>query len=274
MTSEESMNPTTDGASTADSPTSSGQTPASATSDDSGAETAVLRAENLSHAYGAVTVFEDISVTVERGTVTALVGPNGSGKTTLLRILAGLLEPTEGTVSGRESESARELGYLPQQPSFRPGFTARETLAFYTSLVGGNPDAVLDRVGLADAADRNVEALSGGMTRLLGIAQATVGDPPVVVLDEPASGLDPGMRRQTFEVVSERAAAGTAVVLSTHDTALAERFADRVFLLGGGGLLAAGSPSELVEQEDSLQAVFEAEVSREASAVGTMGESP
>jgi ABC-type multidrug transport system ATPase subunit len=269
---------------TADSTAGQGQTTdsttddasADVTTDESSADTeAVLHAENLSHAYGDVTVFEDISVAVQRGTVTALVGPNGSGKTTLLRILAGLLEPTEGTVAYRGPETARELGYLPQQPAFRPGFTARETLAFYTSLVGGDPEGLLARVGLADAADRNVEALSGGMTRLLGIAQATVGDPPVVVLDEPASGLDPGMRRQTFEVVRERAAAGTAVVLSTHDTALAERFADRVLLLGGGGLLASGSPSELVEQhgEPSLQAVFETAVSREASAVGTMGES-
>ena len=249
---------------------------ADATTDESSADPeAVLRAERLSHAYGEVTVFEDVSVAVERGTVTALVGPNGSGKTTLLRILAGLLEPTEGTVTYRGPETARELGYLPQQPAFRPGFTARETLAFYASLVGSDPEGVLDRVGLADAADRNVEALSGGMTRLLGIAQATVGDPPVVVLDEPASGLDPGMRRQTFEVVRERAATGTAVLLSTHDTALAERFVDRVLLLGGGGLLASGSPSELVERygAESLQTVFEAAVSREASAVGTMGES-
>jgi ABC-type multidrug transport system ATPase subunit len=249
---------------------------ADATTDESSADPeAVLRAERLSHAYGEVTVFEDVSVAVERGTVTALVGPNGSGKTTLLRILAGLLEPTEGTVTYRGPETARELGYLPQQPAFRPGFTARETLAFYASLVGSDPEGVLDRVGLADAADRNVEALSGGMTRLLGIAQATVGDPPVVVLDEPASGLDPGMRRQTFEVVRERVATGTAVLLSTHDTALAERFVDRVLLLGGGGLLASGSPSELVERygAESLQTVFEAAVSREASAVGTMGES-
>jgi ABC-type multidrug transport system ATPase subunit len=260
---------------TADSTAGQGQTTDSTTDDASADTEAVLHAERLSHAYGDVTVFEDLSVAVERGTVTALVGPNGSGKTTLLRILAGLLEPTEGTVAYRGPATARKLGYLPQQPAFRPGFTARETLAFYTSLVGGDPEGLLDRVGLADAADRNVEALSGGMTRLLGIAQATVGDPPVVVLDEPASGLDPGMRRQTFEVVRERAAAGTAVVLSTHDTALAERFADRVLLLGGGGLLAAGSPSELAEQygEDSLQAVFETAISREASAVGTMGES-
>ena len=235
----------------------------------------VLVADDLSHAYGDVHVFDDISVEIDPGQLVALVGPNGSGKTTLLRILVGLLTPTDGTVSYRGAETERELGYMPQHPEFRPGFTARETLAFYTSLVGGDPDALLDRVGLAGAADRNVEALSGGMTRLLGIAQATVGDPPVVVLDEPASGLDPGMRQQTYEVISERTADGTAVLLSTHDTLLADEFADRVLLLGAGELLADGSPAALAERYecDSLQSVFETAIPREGGAVGRMGES-
>jgi ABC-2 type transport system ATP-binding protein len=235
----------------------------------------VLVGKGLSHAYGDIEVFEDISVSIESETVTALIGANGSGKTTLLRILAGLLTPTEGTVSQPTTEAARKLGYLPQQPAFRPGFTARETLSFYTSLVGGDPDELLARVGLGDAGDRRVEALSGGMTRLLGIAQATVGDPPVVVLDEPGSGLDPGMRRQTFAVVRERAAAGTGVLLSTHDTLFAEEFADRVLILAEGDLLADGSPAALAEEYDreSLQGVFEAAVSREASTVGSGGAS-
>jgi len=235
----------------------------------------ILVADDLSHAYGDVHVFDDVSVEIDPGQLVALVGPNGSGKTTLLRILVGLLTPTAGTVSYTGPETDRELGYMPQHPAFRPGFTARETLAFYTALVGGDPDAPLDRVGLAGAADRNVEALSGGMTRLLGIAQATVGDPPAVVLDEPASGLDPGMRQQTYEVISERTADGTAVLLSTHDTLLADQFADRVLLLGAGELLADGPPAALAEQYgcDSLQSVFETAIPRESRAVGTMGES-
>jgi ABC-type multidrug transport system ATPase subunit len=238
-------------------------------------EQPVLVAEEVAHAYGDLEVLDGVSLSLSPGRVVALVGPNGSGKTTLLRILVGLLTQTDGTVSYRGPETDRELGYLPQQPAFRPGFTARETLAFYTSLVGGDPDALLDRVGLAEAADRNVEALSGGMTRLLGIAQATVGDPPVVVFDEPGSGLDPGMSRQTWEVISERAAEDTAVVLSTHDTLLAEQFADRILLLGEGRLLADGSPGALLDEYecDSLQAVFETVVPRESGPVGTMGAS-
>jgi len=238
-------------------------------------EQPVLVAEGIAHAFGDLEVLDEVSLSLSPGRVVALVGPNGSGKTTLLRILVGLLTPTDGSVSYRGPETDRELGYLPQQPAFRPGFTARETLAFYTSLVGGDPDALLDRVGLSAAADRNVEALSGGMTRLLGIAQATVGDPPVVVFDEPASGLDPGMSRQTWEVISQRAADDAAVLLSTHDILLAEQFADRILLLGEGRLLADGSPEALLEQYecDSLQSVFETVIPQESGPVGRMGES-
>jgi len=232
---------------------------------------AVLVADGVSHAYGDVSVLEEVSVSLYAGEVVALVGPNGSGKTTLLRVLAGLLTPTAGELSYHGPERDRELGYLPQQPAFRPGFSARETLAFYTSLVGDDPGELLDRVGLGDAGDRNVEALSGGMTRLLGIAQATAGDPPVALFDEPDSGLDPGMRRQTWEVLGERAAAGTAVLLSTHDTLLAERFADRVLVLGDGTLVADGSPGALTEAYncDSLQSVFETTVAGESGPGGS-----
>lgn len=238
-------------------------------------ERTVLVADGISHAFGEVSVLEEVSVSLYAGEVVALVGPNGSGKTTLLRILAGLLSPTTGEVAYRGPERDRERGYLPQQPAFRPGFSARETLAFYASLVGGDPDELLDRVGLGEVGDRTVEALSGGMTRLLGIAQATVGDPPVVLFDEPGSGLDPGMRRQTWAVVGERAAAGTAVFLSTHDTLLAEQFADRVLLLGDGQLRADGSPAALTDEydRDSLQSVFEAAVGGESGPVNSMGDS-
>jgi ABC-type multidrug transport system ATPase subunit len=245
------------------------------TDSESAGESPVLVAEEISHAYGDLRVLEEVSVSLTPGQVVALVGPNGSGKTTLVRILVGLLTPTAGAVSYSGPDRERELGYLPQQPAFRPGFTARETLAFYTSLAGGDPDALLDSVGLSEAADRPVEALSGGMTRLLGIAQATVGNPPVVLFDEPGSGLDPGMRRQTWEVVSERAADGTAVLLSTHDTLLAEQFADRVVVLDEGRIQADGSPAALTAEYDcdSLQSVFETVVARESGAVGSMGES-
>lgn len=233
----------------------------------------MLVARKVSHSFGDVDVLEDVSLEVGPG-VTAVIGPNGSGKTTLLRVLAGVHSPTEGAVSYSGPPSPRQIGYMPQHPAFRPGFTARETLEFYTSFVGGDPGELLERVGLGDAANRRVEALSGGMCRLLGIAQAVVGAPPVVVLDEPDSGLDPGMRRRTFGVGRELADGGTAVLVSTHDMLLAEEFADRVVLLDAGTVRASGTPEELLEQYDcdSLQAVFDAAVPREPGTVEVIGE--
>lgn len=217
-----------------------------------------LRADAIGHSFDDVDVLDGITVNVESGAVTAIVGPNGSGKTTLLRVLARLLTPTEGSVEYLGPEREREIGYLPQRPTFRPGFTVRETIDFYRALVDEGSTDRLSQVGLADAADRRVEALSGGMTRLLGIAQATVGDPPVVVLDEPGSGLDPGMRRRTFEVAGELAADGRAVLVSSHDLSLVERIADRVLVLDRGSVVADGPPGELLRTHgvDSLWDVF------------------
>jgi len=147
----------------------------------------VLRVDEVSKSFGGVEALSEVSVSVPAGAVVAVIGPNGSGKTTLIRTLVGELRPTAGEITYLGPDTERPIGYLPQEPTFRPGFTAAETIAFYGSLVGeAEADAVgrLEAVGLGAAADRRVEALSGGMRQLLGIAQATVGDPPLVVLDE------------------------------------------------------------------------------------------
>jgi len=235
--------------------------------------TPVLEATDVSREFGGVTVLEDVSVGIEPGSVTALVGPNGSGKTTLLRILCRVLSPTTGTVTYDGPAATREVGYVQQEPAFRPGFTTRETLEFYTALVEATADGVLERVGLGDAGDKRVEALSGGMTRLLGVAQATVGDPPVVVMDEPGTGLDPGMSRRAFEIVDELAADGTAVLVSSHDLTHVETFADRVLVLDRGSIVSDGSPETLCERYgvESLWDVFEEVVERSAANVAVPG---
>ena len=239
---------------------------------------AILEAVDLDFAYGDVDVLDDVSVSLDSGRVTALVGPNGSGKTTLLRTLAGLQEPDGGAVRYHGPDAVREIGYLPQQPAFRPGFTVLETLAFYSSLVGADRDdaaARLERLGLADATGRPVEALSGGMTRLLGIAQATVGDPPVVTLDEPASGLDPGMSTRVFEIAAELAEEGTAVLLTSHDLELVERTADRVVLIDAGTVTEQGPPGEIFDRlgVESLREAYEASVTGDLYSVHVRSES-
>jgi len=220
----------------------------------------ILAATGLTREFGDVTVLDGISLGIEAGAVTALVGPNGSGKTTLLRLLCGLLSPTAGTVTYSGPEATREIGYLQQRPAFRRGFTARETIEFYTALVDAPSEDVLARVGLGDAGDKRVSALSGGMTRLLGVAQATVGDPPVVVMDEPTTGLDPEMSRRTFEIAHELATEGVAVLVSSHDLTQVEAFADRTLVLADGTLVADGHPETLCARHgvDSLWDVFTA----------------
>ncbi|WP_121822795.1 ABC transporter ATP-binding protein [Halostella salina] len=228
---------------------------------------APLTLDAASFAFGDVTVLDDAGVELRAGDLTALVGPNGSGKTTVLELLAGLRAPDSGAV-GRPTGTARPVAYLPQQPRFRAGFSVAETLGFYARLVDAevDTDALLERVGLGDARDRPVTALSGGMTRLLGVAQALVGDPPALVLDEPTSGLDPDVADHIFDVVEAIAADDRLVVIASHDLAAIEERADRVLALGGGEFVLDGPPAALCDatDSDSLREAFSASVGGEA----------
>ncbi|TMT85650.1 ABC transporter ATP-binding protein [Haloterrigena sp. H1] len=239
--------------------------------------TPLLEATGIDHDYGTVSVLRDVSVTIERGRVTALIGPNGAGKSTLIRDLVGLHEPTAGAVTYNGPDTAREIGYLPQHPAFRPGFTALETLQFYASLVGGDETdamAKLERVGLEDAADRPVEALSGGMTRLLGIAQATIGNPPIVILDEPGSGLDPSMGLHVFDVAADLADDGIAVLLSSHDLELVEQIADDLLILADGRVAEQGPIADVRTRVggDTLRQIYEHAVGGHRDTVQVVGD--
>ena len=220
--------------------------------DESASDDAIVAVDGLSHSFGDLDVLGDVSFGVEAGTVACIIGPNGSGKTTLLRLIAGLLDPDEGTISVAESGD-RSVGYLAQQPAFRRQFTVAETIEFYGTLVDDeiDTDAILERVGLSAVADRRVDALSGGMMRLLGIAQTTVGDPPLLVLDEPSSGLDPTMTRHITDVVGDLATDGDAVLLSTHDLRSVERVADTVLVVDRGRLVANAPPTQLLKDTDT-----------------------
>ncbi|MFD1686398.1 ABC transporter ATP-binding protein [Halobellus litoreus] len=222
-----------------------------------------LRARSIEQSFGDVEVLSGVSLSVERGEVAAIVGPNGSGKSTLLNVLAGIAASDDGSVSiPRGRGGARSVGYLPQRPAFREGFSARDTLGFYAQLLDGDVAddvaASLDRVGLGEVADRSVGSLSGGMTRLLGLGEAVLGDPAVLILDEPGSGLDPAMVERLFDVVGDLAADGTAVVVASHELPAVETHADTVHVLDGGTFAASGSPAELLAETgaNSLSAAF------------------
>jgi ABC-type multidrug transport system ATPase subunit len=231
-----------------------------------------LTAEAVTKKYGDVTAVSEVSLDVPSDAVTGFIGPNGSGKTTLLRVLLGVERPTSGTVSYGGPEAERQLGYLPQRPTFRPGFSVRETAAFYADLVDDDPDRLLERVGLEEVADRPVSGLSGGMTRLLGIAQALAGDPPIVMLDEPASGLDPAMSRLIFDIIASIADAGRAVVLCSHELPLVEATADRLAVLESGRLVRTGSVESLREQTGGpLHETFTALLEQDSAAIAAPG---
>jgi ABC-type multidrug transport system ATPase subunit len=281
---EEDSEVAADGQTPADSQ-ADGQTPADSQTDDrtpadSQADDHPLATErqpavevgDVTVSFGDLTVIDGASFTADADAVTCLIGPNGSGKTTLLRAITGLLTPDSGAVDSVET-GARPVGYLAQSPAFRPQFTVRETLQFYADLVGEDTDvdAAIDRVGLGGVPDRRVEALSGGMTRLLGLAQATLGDPGLLVLDEPSSGLDPMMTHHITDVVTRLADSDTAVLLATHDLVSVERAADEVVVLDRGRVAASGPPEELLAEtnSDTLEDAMTALVSQEHGEVAT-----
>jgi ABC-2 type transport system ATP-binding protein len=200
-----------------------------------------------------VCAIEGLSLRLARGQVLGLLGPNGSGKSTTLKALAGLLAPTAGAclVFGQTagSDAARELvGYLPESPVFAPHLTGREFLGYCAGLSGvdaGRVAEVLAWSGLADSAERRISTYSKGMVQRIGLAQAVLDDPAVVLLDEPAGGLDPEGRLLLGRLIRDLAARGKTVVFSSHLLVQAEELCDQIAILGRGRLLAAGTPAEL-----------------------------
>jgi ABC-2 type transport system ATP-binding protein len=215
--------------------------------------------------YRSQLVLDGVDLRVDRG-VTGLLGPNGAGKTTLLRIAATVLRADDGDVRlfgvdprddhGRH-EVRRRLGYQPQEAAFFQGFTVRSFLDYVAVLKELVDDdrrrdevrRVLDRVALADVADRKIRKLSGGMRQRVAIAQALLGRPELLLLDEPTAGLDPEQRFRFREVVSE-VASRHAVLLSTHHTDDVAALCDRVVVLHEGRVRFDGTPQELAALAD------------------------
>jgi ABC-2 type transport system ATP-binding protein len=214
----------------------------------------VIRLEHLTKRYGDKTAVDDVSAVVEPGRVTGFLGPNGAGKSTTMRMIVGLDRPTAGsvTVNGKRyaehKAPLREVGVLLEARAVHPGRTAANHLRAIAATHGigrDRVDEVLGLTGLTTVADKRVGKFSLGMGQRLGIAAALIGDPGVVLLDEPANGLDPDGIRWIRELVRSLAAEGRCVLMSSHLIAEMERTADHLVVIGRGRLIAADSMASL-----------------------------
>jgi ABC-2 type transport system ATP-binding protein len=216
-----------------------------------------LRAESLVKEYGPRRALQGVSFDATPGELLAVIGPNGAGKTTLLQILAGALDATSGTVS----LDRREVGWVPQQPAIYSKLSVGENLRLFARLEKvDDVDAVvarmLDQTGLRDRTDDPVGTLSGGNQQRVNIAVGLLGEPRLLLLDEPSSSLDPRQRERLWEFVATLAREdGTTVVYTTHNVAEAERYADRLLVLADGELLFTGTPAELEQATGEHEAL-------------------
>lgn len=205
--------------------------------------------------YGATWAVREVTLGLEAGERLALLGHNGAGKTTLMKLILGLTQPEAGKVlvlgdrPGHATLAARrKVGFLPENVAFHDAMTGRQTLYFYARLKQcGEKECLglLDRVGLIDAADRRVGTYSKGMRQRLGLAQALLGGPRLLLLDEPTTGLDPTLRQAFYDIIRELSATGTAVMLSSHLLTELEERTDRIAMMDHGRLVAAGTLDEL-----------------------------
>jgi ABC-2 type transport system ATP-binding protein len=232
----------------------------------------ILTAEDLTKVFKVgfwgrrVTVLEQLNVEVRRGEVFGFLGPNGAGKTTTIKILMGLIYPTSGraTLFGRPISDYRakaRLGFLPESPYFYDYLTAAEFLRFYGhlfslrgALLETRVTALLDLVGMTHARDLQLRKFSKGMLQRVGIAQALVNDPELVVLDEPMSGLDPVGRKEIRDLILRLKERGKTIFFSSHILHDAELLCDRVAIVMKGRLVACGGVGELVGS-DATQSV-------------------
>jgi len=236
----------------------------------------VLKIENLTKTYpSGVQALKGITLEIDSG-MFGLLGPNGAGKTTLMKIVATLLEPDAGEVEmngvdliARKDQTRRMLGYLPQEFGLYPTLTAEQMLNYFAKLKGvvdGKQrraliDALLEKVNLSSARKQRLGGFSGGMRQRLGIAQALIGDPELIIVDEPTAGLDPEERARFHNLLSETASESAVVILSTHIVSDVSNLCSHVAIIRGGAILSSCTPRQAIDQ--LRESVWEATVPRE-----------
>lgn len=217
----------------------------------------------------SVVAVRDLNLEVAAGQIYGLLGPNGSGKSTTLKIILGLVPPTRGQakIFGRDSDqvaSRESVGFLPESPYFYKFLTGEETLRFYGKLCGlrgaalkGRVEEMLALVGLTSARKRRLAGYSKGMLQRIGLAQALIQEPALLVLDEPTAGVDPAGAREIRDLILELKTRGITVLLSSHLLGQVQEICDRIGILANGVLVREGALSELLGVENQTQLVLE-----------------
>jgi Cu-processing system ATP-binding protein len=219
----------------------------------------VIELQSVEKRYGQSVVLSDINLQINPGENFVLVGHNGAGKTSLMKLMLGLTQPSAGQLkvlgidpaSGSFTNQRRSMGYLPESVSFYHTMTGLELLKYYAQLKGVPVSEVhqrLEQVGLQHAANQRLATYSKGMRQRLGLAQAILGKPRLLFLDEPTTGLDPSLRSDFYQIISDLCAGGTTVVISSHSLNEIEAQADRIALIRKGKLMACDKLASLSDQ--------------------------
>jgi ABC-2 type transport system ATP-binding protein len=226
----------------------------------------VIKISKLTKDYGKTKVLKSISLEIKKGEVLGFLGPNGAGKTTTLKTIVGLVKPTSGVIKidGLDSadiNSHRSIGYMPEDPYFYEYLSAEEFLKFIADLQqipNDQPeiDKLLKTVGLEKVRKQHIREYSKGMRQRLGIAQALVGDPKILLLDEPLDGLDPIGRQEVKEILLDLKKRGKTILISSHILADIEELCDKVVIINEGKIIDSGSISKFLPKNSSLEKEF------------------
>ena len=237
--------------------------------------TPAVQIENISKVFPVplrrqrVVAVNNLTLAIQPGEVYGLLGPNGCGKSTTLKILLGLVTPNSGHAlifgqDSREYRSRRDVGFLPENPYFYKFLTAAETLAFYGKICGlsgkklaSRIDELIDLVGLRDARDRRVGGFSKGMLQRIGLAQALIQDPRLIVLDEPTAGVDPAGSHQIRDLILDLKKRGKTILLTSHLLEQVQEICDRVGIMARGEMVREGPLEELVAVKNQTEFIVE-----------------